>query len=463
MTVHEVDVAIIGAGTAGLNARRAAEAAGAERVVLLDPGPHGTTCARVGCMPSKLLIAAAEAAHAVRHADRFGLNTSLEVDGPRVLDRVQRERDRFVGFVMEGIDGLRRSGKLIEARARFTGPTTLAVEDGREVRARSVVIAAGSEVFVPPPYRGLPRELMLTNEDVFELEDLPESVLVVGIGVIGLELGQALARLGVRVTLVGLFGMVGPLTDPEVLASAREVFGRHLDAHFEHELHGVRVVEGGVEIDFTTADGERRVERFDKVLMGAGRVPAVRDLGLENTGVALDAKGMPAFDPETLQLEGAPIFLAGDVTGLRPLLHEASDEGRIAGRNAARFPEVEPGERRAALGVVFSEPQIATVGASHRELVDSGVDFRVGKVSYHNQGRARVMGVNEGLVRIYGAPDGTLLGAEMLGPRVENTGHLLAWAVQSGMTVQQALEMPFYHPVVEEGIRTALRDLAAAL
>jgi len=143
-----------------------------------------------------------------------------------------------------------------------------------------------------------------------------------------------------------------------------------------------------------------------------------------------------------------------------PLLHEAADEGRIAGENAARFPEVQPGLRRAPLGVVFTDPQIAIVGGGFAGLHAHAI--AAGEVSFEDQGRSRVMLRNHGHLRVYGDPDSQrFLGAEMVGPDAEHIGHLLAWALQAKMTVPQMLEMPFYHPVVEEGLRTALRDLDA--
>ena len=156
------------------------------------------------------------------------------------------------------------------------------------------------------------------------------------------------------------------------------------------------------------------------------------------------------------------IFLAGDASAHRPLLHEAADEGRIAGANAAAYPAVRAHVRRAPLMVAFTDPNIAMVGTPLGQLVRDEIE--IGAIDYDDQGRARVMGRNAGLVRIYARREcSTLLGAEMFGPRVEHTAHLLAWAVQAHLTVEQALEMPVYHPVVEEGIRTALRDLSARL
>ncbi|MGZ5097307.1 MAG: dihydrolipoyl dehydrogenase [Usitatibacter sp.] len=456
-----VDVAVIGAGTAGLAAYRAAREAGAH-AVLIEGADYGTTCARVGCMPSKLLIAAAEAAHAIERAPGFGVHVDAgpRIDGREVMARVKRERDRFVGFVLTGIDAIPAADRL-RGYARFVDRNTLQLESGPRINARSVIIATGSRPTIPPLLRDL-GERLVVNDDVFDWERLPRSVAVFGPGVIGLELGQALSRLGVRVVVLGRGGRLGPITDPFVHRAALKAFGSEFV--LDPDAHASRVQRIGdeVEIDFAGPGGERRSERFDYVLAATGRTPNVEGLDLGTTGVELDARGVPVFDPRTLQAGSSSIFIAGDASNYMPLLHEAADEGRIAGGNAARFPNVQAAARRAPLGIVFTDPQIAIVGGGFASLKSRCL--AAGEVSFEDQGRARVMLRNQGHLRVYGDPEtGRFLGAEMVGPDAEHIGHLLAWALQAGMTVAQMLQMPFYHPVVEEGLRTALRDLDARI
>jgi dihydrolipoamide dehydrogenase len=459
MRTVQTDVAVIGAGTAGLGAYRAARAAG-RGAVLIEGGVHGTTCARVGCMPSKLLIAPAEAAHAVERFEGFGLRLAGDVviDGKAVMARVRRERDRFAGFVVQGVDAL-PAGDKISGHARFVDDTTLAVGD-TTIRAKAVVIATGSSAAYPAAWKAL-GDRLVTNETIFEWTDLPQSVAVFGPGVIGLELGQALHRLGVRVRIFGRGGGVGPLTDPDLVAEARRIFGAEFyldtDARAEVSLDGERVA-----VRYRALDGGIRSEHFDYVLAATGRAPNVRHLGLEHTSLARDAQGVPLFDRETMQCGSAPIFIAGDANNDLPLLHEAADEGRIAGDNAARFPDVHAGLRRAPLAIVFTDPQIAVVGGGFRKARD--VAHVVGSVSFDDQGRSRVMQRNRGRLNVYAdIGTGSLLGAEMIGPDAEHLGHLLAWARQLDLTIAEMLKLPFYHPVVEEGLRTALRDAYAKL
>ncbi|MBW2456619.1 MAG: dihydrolipoyl dehydrogenase [Deltaproteobacteria bacterium] len=467
MDTLEVDVAIIGAGSAGLPARRAALKHG-RKVVLIEHGPYGTTCARVGCMPSKLLIAAADAAHDIGRAKTFGIEAKqIAIDGAAVLDRVRRERDRFAGFVVGAVDEIPAEQKL-RGTARFTGPTRLEVRDeaassAMDVRARSVVIATGSSPWNPPVLDAA-GDRLLQNDDVFELETLPESIAVVGTGIIGLELGQALHRLGVRTSFFDISDLVGPVTDPVIKDKVRAVLGAELDLHLQVQCQQVEPDGDGVRLRWTDADGTRHSEHFDRVLAATGRRPNLATLNLAATGLELGPNGVPVYDPRTMQCGQLPIFIAGDVSADRPLLHEASDEGHIAGENAALFPNVQAMRRRTPLAIVFVDPQIAMAGQSYAELKAAGVDFEIGEVSFDDQGRARTMARNSGHLRIYGKWQcGSILGAEMIGPQVEHLAHLLAWTAQTGSCVGQVLGMPFYHPVVEEGVRTALRDLADKL
>ncbi|MEM9013372.1 MAG: dihydrolipoyl dehydrogenase [Pseudomonadota bacterium] len=455
-----VDVAILGAGTGGMAAYR--EAVKYTRsVALIDGGPLGTTCARVGCMPSKLLIAAAEANHRATKLDAFGIrHDGTRVDGQAVMARVRSERDRFVGFVEDAVAGF-DPAHLIRQNASFRDDRTLALEDGSLLHANAVVIATGSRPNLPPPFEGL-GDRLIVNDDVFDWTDLPRSVAVFGAGVIGLELGQALHRLGVRVHLFGRGGGVGPLSDPVLISAARAQFAGEFPAHFDAEA---TVSRDGDEVVVAWREGDAAgEERFDYLLAATGRRANLDRLGLENTSVSLGPPGMPAYDPLSMRVGETSIFIAGDATVDLPLLHEAADEGRIAGENAARLPDSYRRARRTGLGIVFSDPQIMIAGRSHADLTKAGVAFETGAVAWADQGRARVIQENHGLLHVYGERDtDRLVGAEMFGPAAEHIGHLLAWAIEANLTVSEILQRPFYHPVLEEGVRTALRSLNATL
>ena len=458
MAPLHVDVAIVGAGTAGMAAYRAARAH-VDSVLLIEGGAFDTTCARVGCMPSKLLIVAAEARTKRTMRQPLGHVTSVRVDGVAVMARVQRERDRFVNFVLETIDAIAPTDRLT-AKVKFQDIHTLETQDGQLVHAKRIVIATGSRSVLPPVLTGLSAHL-LTNENIFDLPTLPTSLAVFGPGVLGLELAQAMSRLGVQVKVFGVGGGIAGIQDPGIRDYANATFSHefHLDA--SAQVKSVTETATGVKVNYRHRDGVWRTESFDYVLAATGRAPALAGLSLDHTGLQLDERGVPLFDRFTLQCGNSSIFIAGDASNDSPVLHEAADQGRIAGENAARFPDVLPGLRRAALAVVFTDPQVASVGLNLKQLAQRHKGrFAVGLVSFENQGRSRVMLRNQGLLKVYGElGSGLFLGAEMFGPSAEHMAHLLAWAVQQRMTVESMLDMPFYHPVIEEGLRTALRDL----
>ncbi len=469
MKIHEVEVAIIGSGTAGMAAYREVRKR-CERIALIEGGPFGTTCARVGCMPSKLLIAPAEARHRLKALPEFGIESDAgRVDGRAVMSRVREERDRYVGFVREAVDKF-DPAHVVRASAKFEDPHTMALSpafDGssppyERIRAERIVIATGSRPSTPDAFRAA-GDRLITSDDVFDWKDLPASIAVFGAGVIGLELGQALHRLGVRVRLFSQDGRIGGISDPVIRDYATKTFGDELPISLDAK--DVRIDRDGdhVVVHFTDANGSSN-ERFDHLLVATGRTPNLDRLALENSGLALDARGHPDYDPLTMRAGDSHIFIAGDANSDRPMLHEAADEGYLAGQNAAAYPDVFRHVRREPLGIVFCDPQIAFAGKRHRELVDEGVDFATGEVSFEDQGRARVMLVNHGLLHVYGErKTGALLGAEMIGPQNEHLAHLLAWAMQQRMAVAEVLDMPFYHPVIEEGLRTALRHLLEQL
>lgn len=452
------DVAVIGAGTAGIAACRAAAKAGA-RAVLIERGPGGTTCARVGCMPSKLLIAAGAAAHEARGAGLFGVRVgTVTVDGPAVLGRLRAERDRFVGAVFDSLDAIDPECRLA-GHARFRDPRTLAVDDHTLVRFRAAVIATGSSPSLPKPLQGL-AERVLTTDTLFEIPDLPASLAVLGGGPVGIELAQAMARLGVTVSLFDTGPALAGLTHPDLVRAARAIFAAEIDLHMETEIASAEAAGAGLRLAWTAPDGSRGEAAFDRVLAATGRPPNLADLDLERAGLRLGERGMPDFDPRSLLCADAPVLIAGDASALRPVLHEASRQGEIAGANAAAIARgAEPAAPQpwTSLAMVFTHPQTASIGASYDPDATDRIE---GAADYSDQGRARIEGRNCGAARLWADRSGRLLGAEMIAPAAEHLGHILADAVGRGLTASAMLDRPVYHPTLEEGLSGALTEIA---
>ncbi|KMO11186.1 dihydrolipoyl dehydrogenase [Methylobacterium platani] len=450
------DVAVIGAGTAGIAARSAAEKAGA-RAVLIERGPGGTTCARVGCMPSKLLIEAGRAAHDARETEPFGVAAgAVRVDGAAVMRRVRRLRDDFVASVFAGLDAVPEELR-VSGTARFADTTTLLVDDHTRISAGAVVIATGSSPSLPPPLRPV-ADRVLTTDTLFEIETLPESLAVLGAGAVGLELAQAMARLGVRVTLIDPAAVVGGIRDPEVAACAAALLGPGIDLHLGATVDAAERVGDEVRLTWHFESGGQGGGTFARVLAAAGRPPNLSELDLAAAGLALDEDGLPDFNPRTLQCGTAPIFIAGDANQEHPVLHEAQRQGWVAGGNAARFPQVEAPPPWPAFSLVFTDPQIAAIGRGFD--AEAARDWVIGETSFADQGRARAMDRAAGLIRVYAEPDGRLTGAAMIGPGIEHLAHLMAVAVQEGWSAATFLDRPFYHPTLEEGLSSAVKAVA---
>jgi dihydrolipoamide dehydrogenase len=456
--VRHVRIAILGAGTAGLTALSQVRKH-TDNFVIINHGPYGTTCARVGCMPSKALIQAADDFHRRSALATLGIlgGEGLRVDLPAVLQRVRDYRDARVAGVLGSTNSL-QSAQNIAGRARLDGPNRLIITrpDGQEeaIGADHILIATGTRPVVPAAWRAF-GERILTTDDLFERPDLPRRIAVVGLGVIGLELGQSLARLGLQIHGFELRESLGPLTDPVIQAEAQRRIGAEFPLHMGRAVTLREGAGGAVLVD----NGETVVE-VDAVLAAMGRRPNTDGLGLETLGVPLDARGLPAFDRNTLQIGDLPVFFTGDVNGELQVLHEASDEGFIAAFNAlhgpARF------KRRVPLAIAFTDPQMAVVGQTWQAL--QGRPFATGGVNFAQQARAMAMLRAAGQLHVYAEPgSGKLLGAELCAPGAEHLGHLLALAIQRDMTVAELLTLPFYHPVLEEGLRTALRVLARAV
>lgn len=449
----QTDVAIIGAGTAGLHALREVRRANKD-FYLIDHGPLGTTCARVGCMPSKSALHAAAVWAARRQLTALGVTgvDQLDIDLQAAWAHVRGQRAHFAA---SAADQARQAAgeRLLHGRARLIEPTLIEIETPEgalHLHARRVIIATGSRP-VLPRFLDSVRERTVTTDELFDLPTLPRSVGVLGLGAVGLEMGVALARLGVRVIGADQAARVAGISDPQIASRARECFDHLMplwlgaQARVERARDDVRITAG------------KQSETVDVLLAALGRQANVDGLDLDEAGIPLDRKGIPVFDRATLQVGKLPIFIAGDANADRPLLHEAADQGAIAGYNACvetplRFA------RKVPLGIAFCAPDVVTVGAAWDELDADRIV--VGSAEAARNGRAIIEDSTHGLLRVYAdAGSGRLLGASMVTAGGEHLGQWLAWAVQQRETARDLLAGVFYHPTLEEMLQSALQDI----
>jgi dihydrolipoamide dehydrogenase len=471
---RKVSIAVIGAGTAGQNAFRQAKKA-VEDVIIINDGFWTTTCIAVGCMPSKLLIAAADRAHNANHSGKFGIHATADIDGKQVMERVRAERGYFASYIEKQVDSWSEDSKIV-GRAYINKHGVIEVND-KLIKADKIIVATGSSTFIPDGWADKLGETMLTSDTVFELADLPKSMAVIGAGSIGLELAQAFTRLGVEVTVFNRAKRVAGLKDNDINNKAIDCLSRELTMHLGSKITdvGQKSYESinadkdthtnttAAFIDYEDSAGKLQQWQGNYVLVATGRRNNIDELGVENLGVELDDKNRPKnLDKKTGKIGDLDVYIVGDANANIPLLHVASDEGFSAGsivcdnkKDAYIRPPATP------FSIVFSSPQIVNVGMSLPDIEqDPTLEHVIGKVSFDNQGRSRVMGVNCGLLHIYGCKKtDRILGASMVGPDAEYIGHILAMAITNDLSIKDMLDTPFYHPTILEGLRTALRDV----
>ncbi len=453
METRNVEYAILGVGTSGLGAFSRIRKQ-TDSVLLIQHGPYGTTCARVGCMPSKMLIAAADLAHAIDEGAYFGINGQYEVDGKRVFERLKEDRaEKFVGGVLKYVNSIPDQFKL-EGKAKFVDQHTLEVDGKVLVKAEKIILACGSTPYVSPVFQSLCHELD-SSDTIFELDDLPKSLAVVGLGVIALELGQAFHRLGVDTTLYGRSGRIGSFSHPDMQKDVLRTLQQELNIIPQGDFTHARKVSGGYELTYVTSEGESIIKTYERVLIASGRSSNLRSMDLEKADLTLDSRGLPQYDPLTMQCGDAPVFIAGDATEDLPLWHEAYIEGRIAADSAIHFPTRKEGTRATPLGIYFTDPQMASVGKIYSDLDPE--QTVIGRAKMGQGPRHEIYNDHRGMIQVYAEKKtGTLLGAEIFGRGAEHMAQTLVLAIEHEMSVSEILQMPVYHPSLEEVMKTAL-------
>ena len=409
-----VDVAVIGAGHAGLNAIKEIRKV-TDRYVLINGGPLGTTCARVGCMPSKVAIHLAEVYQSRARFEKYGISggDELQLNQTEALEYVRDQRDTFVDLVLANTTDEMDEDHLLSGYAEFVAPNTVRIGDDL-VHANAFVVATGARSVVPEDWSVRLGDDLLTVDNLFEQETLPESIAVIGLGPIGIEIGQALHRMGVKVIGVNRHDHIARLSDPDVNRAAIDILRREFPLWLGEEPQIQRNGDG-----YQVQVGDDNV-RVDKLFLALGRHANLKKLQLTRIGVPLDDRGIPVHDPTTLKVKDYPIYLAGDAAGSIATLQRAAKHGHIAGYNAAnirpqRYREHTP------MSIIFTEPNIACVGKQWPQLDPQKTV--IARKRFGPVGRAMIMGQNRGLLSVYADRDSQeMIGACMVGSRSEHLG-----------------------------------------
>lgn len=448
------DIIIIGAGTAGISAYKEAIKY-TQNILIINQGPWDTTCARVGCMPSKALISVANRMYDIENSSDLALEVKAKINTSQVMSHVRKLRDKFTSSTLKDVNNWNAKHK-ISGEAKFINENTIVV-NGQEYQSKAFILAVGSTPNVDENWKNELQDRFITSDQVFELENLPKSLAVIGSGIIAIELAQAMNRLGVNTTIFARSRKVGSLTSSILQKIAQTELSKELNIKFGVLPESIQKTKDGVQIKFIEENKEQKIE-VDYLLSAIGRTSNLHTLELDKINTEYkNIKELP-INAKTKQLSKFPIFIIGDAFTQTPLQHEAAIEGKLAVHNCLNFPMIKNIKILTPLAIVFSSPEMANIGQTFTTLNQDKSNFVTGFNSYENQGRALVLGKNKGAIEVYVDQNSRqLLGAELFVESAEHLAHLLCWMISEKLTIDDILEKPFYHPTLEEGLRTALK------
>ncbi|MDH3592662.1 MAG: dihydrolipoyl dehydrogenase [Planctomycetota bacterium] len=451
MSTREFDIIVLGAGNSA-DVPRIAAAAGM-RVALVEKGPLGGTCPNRGCIPSKLLLAHAEAANAVRNAHRFHVDAQLNgVDPDRILKDVMEYTDRFDDILEED---LHENVTLFRGHGAFEGDRTVRVGDD-VLTAPKVVIATGSRPRRPDlgaPY--------WTSDEMFLAERAPKSIVIVGGGYIATELATFFQGVGIDTRLIVRHGKLLGAEDDEVRGVFTEGFTAHVPVSFFTEIVDAGYEEGVFHLKLRGAGGYEGECRTEALLYAIGRVPNADRIGLENTSIATNDRGFIAVN-DSLETNVDGVYALGDVTGRHMFTHAASFEAVYLG-------EVLTGKRSGPLDygpmphAVFTDPEVAGVGATEQQLKADGVDYVAAAAPYSSATKGRAIKERHGLVKFMLDRGGKILGCHIVGAQASVLLHEVIAAMKWRNHISSITEMIHIHPSLPEIVKGAARKAAAAL
>ena len=452
------DLVVIGGGPAGyVTAIRAAQL-GMSVACVEGRGALGGTCLNVGCIPSKALLTSSAKYAELSHLPVHGIN----IDGSSLdLGAMQERKDKIVGDLTKGIAFLfKKNGvELIEGWASVPNPGHVSVKRENEVlelTAKNIVVATGSE---PTPLPGIDIDEIdiLSSTGALALSKVPDHLVVIGAGVIGLELGQVWSRLGAKVTVVEYLDRILPGLDSEIAKLAqRALTKRGLKFQLGRKVTGVQKISGGLVLTQERL-GKDSIETLeaDKVLVAVGRKPVTRGLGLEELGVEFTDRGFIKVDP-AFQTSVPGIYAIGDCVPGPMLAHKAEEDGvacveSIAGLSGHVDYNTVP-------GVVYTDPEVACVGKTEDELKEAGADYISGKFTFMANSRARASGETDGACKIVATPEGKLLGAHICGAHAGDLIAELVLALNTGASVEDVARTCHAHPALGEAVKEACLD-----
>lgn len=455
---NDFDVVIIGAGPGGyVCAIRAAQLG--MRVACIDKrGAPGGTCLNIGCIPSKALLHASEVFSELEHAGDMGIKLgSVKLD----LDTMMKYKQEGIDGNTKGVEFLLKKNKVDEIRGaatiRAADTVDVALLDGgkRQLKAKHIIIATGSEV-TPLPGLDVDEDMIVSSTGALELGKVPKHLLIVGAGVIGLELGSVWKRLGAEVTVVEYLDRITPGVDAELAKQFERVLKKQgLNFKLGFKVTSADKQKSGVKVTIRKSDDSGKDETLscDRVLVATGRRPHTQGLGLDTVGVKLDERGRVHTDGHfATNVKG--IYAIGDVIAGPMLAHKAEEEGVAL----AELLAGKPGhvDYNLVPGVIYTAPEVAWVGRSEEELKADGIAYNIGKFPFMANGRAKVNRVTDGFVKILADKETDLvLGVHIIGPQAGELIAEMAVAMEFSASAEDIARTCHAHPTLSEAVKEA--------
>lgn len=428
------DLSVIGAGWAGFNAALKAKELGL-KVLLIDKGKIGGTCLNSGCIPTKTLIQSAKIFSLTRKSPNFGVDISCP---PQInFIKIQERKERIIQQLHSGIQTLLKGIDFLNTPAKILSPRDLMAGE-QAIKTKYILIATGSK----------PQELadlkfdgkkILSSDDILNLKEIPQSLLIIGGGVIGCEFASLFSILGSEVSIVEKMAHLLPDEDSEI--------AKKLETTFKKK---------GIKVYVNTDARAVALKEYNLVLLCIGRIPQTSGLGLDKLSLKLD-KGRIVVD-EYLKTNIANIYAAGDCTGRVMLAHNASYQGCIAANNIAYPNNPKKADNLNIPNCIFSEPEIASIGLNEEQTKSQRQDIKVHKFDFLGSGMARILDETDGFIKLVSDDKtGNILGASIIGPRATELIGILTLAVSAHLKISQLKEIIFAHPTLSEAIAQALK------
>jgi pyruvate/2-oxoglutarate dehydrogenase complex dihydrolipoamide dehydrogenase (E3) component len=452
------DFLVIGGGSAGFNAARVAASLG-KRVAIADGARQlGGLCILRGCMPSKTLLYAAEVLHLAQNGKKFGLKIPhATADMPAVQARKKKIIAAFADHRRQQLT----SGNfdLFHQLACFVDAHTVELADGVRLTADKILVATGSRVSTPP-VPGLADVPCWSSDDVLSLDFVPASVIILGGGIVACELGQYLRRIGARVILIQRNRNILRDHSEDASCVVQKAFvDEGIELFAGTQIQNISQAARGVAVKFFH-DGKTIVRRANHLFNALGREPVTTGLGLDQAGVRVTPKGRVSVN-RWQQTSQPHIYAAGDVCGPHDIVHLAVAQGELVARHAFGVKGLKPIDDALLLNVVFTEPQLATIGRLESQLKEKGTPYLAASYPFNDHGKSILMEANYGYVKVLAEPKrGRLLGAEIVGPNAGELIHCFSTPLAMRATVFDLLRAPWYHPTLAEIITYPLEEIA---